>query len=139
MVSHLTRRMFCKRFQLATSKPLRGICGSVSVVLTQSATPNAQGQFPLTGSLSFSGGGCSSTTAVSGTVSGVGVTLASAPGPVVGQKYVSVIATIDPAASQVIINGTLSQGSLTDVVFEPSPCSTVASSSSTYYGTLTLQ
>jgi len=104
--------------------------GNVSMALTQASMANANGQFPLTGSLTFTGTGCTETLAVTGTISGVGLTVASATEPVAGQNYVSLTGATNAAASQIAASG---------ILFEPSPCSSSASSSSTYAGTLVLQ
>jgi hypothetical protein len=102
-------------------------------MLTQSATPNASGQFPLTGTLAITGTGCAETVSVNGTVSGVGITLASAPAPVVGQNYVSFAGSTNPTATQLTASA---------IVFEPIPCSTgpgAPTSTVTFTGTLTGQ
>jgi len=102
--------------------------GQVSLTLAQSSTPNTNGQFPVTGSLTFTGGGCTSSASVTGIVSGEGITLAAVPGP--GQSAVGFTGATNPTASQVVSGG---------IVFSPSPCSTSASSSTTFAGTLSRQ
>jgi hypothetical protein len=108
-----------------------GANGNFSMTITQSATSNASGQFPLTGTVTFSNGVCAESilSTMSGTVSGVGMTLATGSIPVTGQNYVSVVASTNPAATQL---------TATSIVFQPSPCSN-GSSSSTFTGTLTRQ
>ena len=103
---------------------------SVSVALTESTTPTSTGQISLTGTLTFTGAGCTSAIPVNGTLSGVQVTLASTPNPVTGLSAVTVTAAANPAASQ-ILAGT--------ILFTPSPCSTISTSSSTYTSVLTRQ
>ena len=101
--------------------------GSVSLALTQSTTPNASGQFPLSGTLTYSATGCNEPLPVTGTISGTAITLASATTPVSGQNYVSVTASTNQTATQLTASA---------MQFQPSPCSTSASSSATYTGTL---
>lgn len=98
--------------------------GTASLAVTQSASANSNGQFPVTGTLTFTGGGCTQTTALSGTVSGEALTLANSP---LGPGLVTVTATTNPAASQ--LAATLS--------IAPSPCSS-SLSGSVFAGTLTL-
>lgn len=106
--------------------------GTVTATLTQSATPNASGQFPLTGTVTFTSGACSVSTPVSGAVGGLGVTLATSvvPANPVSAESVSLSASTNLAASQLATTG---------ILFTPSPCSTSPSSSTTYNGTLTRQ
>ena len=96
-----------------------GSNGNFSMTLTQSGTPNASGQFPLTGSVTFSSGVCVESTLapMSGTVSGVGMTLAT--------QNIRVVASTNPAATQL---------SATSIVFPPGSCA-----NGTYTGTLTRQ
>jgi hypothetical protein len=102
---------------------------SVSLALIQSPTLNPGIQSPLTGSLTFTSTGCTSTIPVTGTLNGFWINLASAP--VSGSTpAVSIIAVPNPAASQ-LLAGT--------IVYTPSPCSAVNSSSTTYQGVLTRQ
>jgi hypothetical protein len=102
---------------------------NTSLALSQSAAPNSSGQYPLTGTLTFTGGSCSSTTSLTGTLDGVWITLASAANLPSGQSSVSITAASNPTASQ-LLAGT--------ILFAPNPCSTI-SSSATYSGTLLRQ
>ena len=104
--------------------------GTVSLTLAQSAAPNSSSQFPLAGTLTFTSGSCSNTTPVSGSISGLGLTLSSSSTPVPGQDNVTLAGATNPTASQL---------SATGIVFSPSLCSTPASSSTTFTGTLTRQ
>jgi len=113
---------------VATGVPVS--TGTVSAMLTQSATPNASGQFPLAGTITFTSGSCMTTTPVAGTISGLGLTLATSMTTPPPAQTVSVAAYTNPATSQV---------TATSILFTPSPCSTSASSSSTYTGTLARQ
>jgi hypothetical protein len=106
--------------------------GSVSLTLTQSSTPNVDGQFNLIGSLNFTGDGCSSTTSVAGIISGIGINLRSSAIPAIGQPPFSLTAYTNPAALQITASGN-------GMVFTPSPCSTNFSSSTTFTGSLTRQ
>ena len=113
--------------------------GTVTATLTQSATPNASGQFPLTGTITFTSGSCSVSTPVAGTVSGLGVTLATSvvPANPVSAEMVSLSAATTHTASQLTTAPT--QLGTTGFIFTPAPCSTSPSSSATYFGTLTRQ
>lgn len=97
--------------------------GNVSLNVTQSTTPNANGQFPLTGAITFTSGTCSVIESLSGTISGEGVALTTASG---ASTSVQVTATTIPTATQVAASS---------IVFTPSPCSTLIPSA-TYTGTL---
>ena len=102
---------------------------SVSLALTQPPTLNPGIQSPLTGSLTFTSTGCTSTIPVTGTLNGFWINLASAP--VTGSTpAVSIVAATNPDASQ-ITAGT--------IVYTPSPCSAVNSSSTTYQGVIARQ
>jgi hypothetical protein len=104
--------------------------GTVSLALTQSPTPNASGQFPLTGTLTFTGGGCTmAQVPLSGTVSGEGVAL-NWYSVAVGMGSVNLAASTNPTASQIAVSG---------LVFSPSPCAPSNSGSTTYQGVLTQQ
>ena len=104
--------------------------GTVSLALTQPSTPNASGQFPLTGTLTFTGGGCSmAQVPLSGTVSGEGVAL-NWYSVAVGMGSVNLAASTNPTASQIAVSG---------LVFSPSPCAPGNSGSTTYQGVLTQQ
>ena len=52
--------------------------GTAVLTVAQAATPNAAGQFPVTGTLQFTATGCSSTSDVTGTISGTVVKLTAA-------------------------------------------------------------
>jgi hypothetical protein len=109
---------------------------TVSLVLTQASIPNAYGLFPLTGTLTFNGGGCSSSYSISTTISGIGIPSANIPSmPSPSQAIqlpapVTIIGYTNPTASQITVSS---------LDFYPSPCSTVNSSSTTYQGVLTRQ
>jgi hypothetical protein len=102
---------------------------SLSLALTQSSTPNATGEYSLTATLTYTSGTCSATFPVVGTLTGFLAELATATGNPQADS-VSVVAATNPTASQ------LSSASF---LFFPSPCSTIASSSSAYTGILTRQ
>ncbi|MGD0797591.1 MAG: hypothetical protein ABR910_07690 [Acidobacteriaceae bacterium] len=99
--------------------------GTVSIVLTQSTTPNSAGQFPLAGTFTYTSGACSATTSLTGLLSGLWITLASATGPSSG----SLTAATNPAVSLIDAG---------QITFTPPPCST-ASGSVTSLGILTRQ
>ena len=103
--------------------------GAVSLALTQSSTPNADGSFPLTGTFSFIGGGCDSGFPLTGTVSGEGITLNwTEIAPYWGA--ITFTASTNPAATQI---------AATSVVFANSPCGNSTTGSTTYTGPLPLQ
>ena len=103
--------------------------GTVSLALTQSSTPNADGSFPLSGTFSFIGGGCESGLPLTGTVSGEGITL-NYPSPAPGWTAVNFTASTNPAATQI---------AATSVVFTDSPCGISNTGSTPYTGILTRQ
>ena len=108
--------------------------GVVTLVLTQSSTPNSSGQFPLTGTLTFNGGGCSASNSIGGFISGISFTnvivspLTSQAIPPPLPFYIT--AYTNPTATQITVSG---------LTLDPSPCSTVNSSYTAYTGTHTLQ
>lgn len=99
--------------------------GNVSLAVTQSTTPNSQGQFPLTGTLTFTATGCTQVTPVTGYIGGEDITLATTPGSPSGTADVAVTAWTIPTATTV---------TAASITFTPNPCSTT--SSATYTGTL---
>jgi hypothetical protein len=99
--------------------------GTASIVLTQSTTPNSGGQFPLSGTISFTSGACSTTTSLTGLLSGLWITLASPA----GQSAVTITAATNPAASQLVAG---------QITITPTPCTTT-SSPATYLGSLARQ
>jgi len=96
--------------------------GTATLTLTQSTTPNASAQFPLTGIFQFTSSTCSTSIPVAGTISGVGFTLASA------------------SSTPVTITGADASGGATltavTALFPSGLCNAFAA---TYTGTLTLQ
>jgi len=107
--------------------PGTGPSAMVSLAFTQSATPQADGQFPVTGTLNYTVGTCSGSVSLSGTISGVGLIL-STPGGLLASPQASFIGGVSPAATSI------SAGSFYS---DPAPCSTDPTSSATYSGTLT--
>ena len=108
-----------------------GMVANISLALTQSSTPNASGQFPVTGSITYINAPCTETIPVTGTVSGVGITLASASAPVAGQNYVAFTGSTNPAATQLTASS---------ILFEPFPCSIGAPNSTvSFTGTINRQ
>jgi hypothetical protein len=96
------------------------LSGTASLTLTQSSTPNSSGQFPLTSTFSFTGSSGFNTYAISGTISGEGITLYD-PTPGI-LPLVSLMASTNPAATQMTVS---------NLAF--------ASDTVLYTGTLTLQ
>jgi hypothetical protein len=75
-----------------------------SLTLTQASTPNADGSFPLTGTITFISSSDLSTTTLTGTVSGEGIALANVPyaNPVAGPA-ITLTASTNPAATQITV------------------------------------
>ncbi len=78
------------------------VAGSASLTLSQSATPGVDGRFPVTGMLTYTLGTCSGTVAMSGDVSGVGMTIAAVATPL-SRPSVSLLGLIDPTADQISV------------------------------------
>jgi hypothetical protein len=99
--------------------------GTATLTVSQSATAN-DAQFPLTGTLQFTSGTCTTSIPVNGAISGASFTLASA----------------STATSATITGGDTQAGAslpATAITFPNGPCNTGASSAATYTGNLTLQ
>jgi hypothetical protein len=97
--------------------------GTGSLTLTQSTTPNADGSFSLTGTVTFPSNSGLSTDTLSGTISGEGITLYDpTPGIV---PVVSLTASTNPAATQIAVSNLAFAVTASDIV--------------TFTGTLTLQ
>jgi hypothetical protein len=109
--------------------PGSGPSGTGSLRLTQLGTPAADGQFATSGTLDFTFGSCSGSVLLSGTVSGVGLTLSYTTAPPASLQTVAVIGTVTPSATN--INAV--------VEFAPAPCSSDPTSTADYTGTLTRQ
>lgn len=104
--------------------------GNVSLVLSQSTTPQSDGQYPVIGTLNFTGGGCTSSTSFSGTVSGSLLTLASAPTGAVLPSIDNLVALVNPVTGQL---------DLASLIFPTGPCGTSLLSFSQFTGNLTRQ
>lgn len=109
-------------------RPASGAPGSATVTLTQSADPDADGQFTASGTLSYQFGACSGSVPLNGKVSGVGISfwdiIFTSSG---GQEQVNLSGTTNLAATQ-IQAGYLS--------LTPAPCSADPNSSATFSGQL---
>ncbi len=110
--------------------PGTGPSATASLTIAQSANPQSDGQFPATGSFNYTIGSCSGNVSLSGTVSGVGVTLSGTSGTFQNPQIVTFIGTSNPAATAI------SAGLL---VFAPAPCSSDPTSEATYSGTMNRQ
>ena len=104
--------------------------GTASLTLTQSATPQSDGQFPVSGTLGFTGGGCTSSTPLTGTVSGTQLTLASAPTGQLGTSTDHLAALINLATAQLDV---------ASLIYGLGPCNTGLTSISQFTGNLTKQ
>lgn len=106
--------------------PASGAPGTATVTLTQSPTPGSDGQFTVTGSLSYKFGACSGSVPLNGTVSGIGMNfwdiIFTSGG---GQEQANLIGTTNLPATQIDI------GSLSLV---PAPCSADPASSADFNG-----
>jgi hypothetical protein len=99
--------------------------GPATLVLTQSSTPNSNGAFPLTGTLTFPASSNLGTYTLTGTVSGEGIALSFSSPAVIGPA-ISLTASTNPAASQITVTNLAFLGGGIDI-------------SATFTGTLTLQ
>jgi hypothetical protein len=111
----------------ATGSATPATPGDVTFILAQSGSPNSEGEFAATGTLSYAIPSCSGSADLSGMVSGSLVMLST---PVAtNQQVVTCIGIINSAASEMT----------TDLIFVPAPCSTGTASSATYSGSLARQ
>lgn len=106
-----------------------GSTATTALSLIQGTSANPDGQLPLTGSVQVTDGTCTSTTALSGTVSGLQVTAASAPAAPLGVTNANLAAVVALPSSSL----------QTSLSFLTGPCSTGLSSFMLYSGTLTKQ
>ena len=108
--------------------------GTASLAISQSSMPAADGQFPVTGTLTYTFGTCTGSTALTGTVSGASLTL----------QYEPPLVTLGSLSSTVALLGYLannsSQIALASLLFTSFPCSTsTPPGSAIYSGTLARQ
>jgi len=99
---------------LYTDYQTTNISGTVSLVLTQSTTPNSSGQFPLTGTVTFPSVSGAGTATLPGLVSGITLELSDEPCtlPPFGYAVCNVIgpgstlrAYTNPTATQITVTG----------------------------------
>ena len=98
---------------ITTSSQTTPITGTASLTLTQSATPNSSGQFPLTATVTFPGSTGMGATTLPGLVSGIGIWLNDEPCvQPFGYAVCNVIgpgstlrAYTNPTASQITVTG----------------------------------
>lgn len=110
--------------------PGTGPSAMASLTLTQSANPQSDGQFSVSGSLNYTIGSCTGSVSLSGNVSDVGVILSSTSVPPANLQIVSFVGTTDAAATTITL-GVLS--------FQPAPCSSDPTSTANYTGTMNRQ
>ncbi len=110
--------------------PKTGPSAAVSLAITESASPQSDGEFPISGPFNYTIGSCTGSAALTGTVSGVGVILSATSGTYANPQNLTFIGTSNPTAT------TITAGLL---VFAPAPCSSDPTSESTYTGTLSRQ
>ncbi len=104
--------------------------GTGTLLLTQNAIPQSDGEYPLTGTLQFNGGGCNNTVAVAGTASGVGITLATAPASQFVLSQDTMTGAVNPTATQILNSY---------VLYALGPCNAGVTSFSSYTGSFTRQ
>lgn len=83
-------------------QPSTVAAGTASLTVTQSSTPTADGHFPLSGTFAYSIGTCTGSVAMSGSVNGVLVSLASTSTTVPLSIPTTLLGGINFAATQVI-------------------------------------
>ena len=89
-----------------TDSSSAALSGTATLVLTQTATPNSSGQFPLSGTLTFPSGSGFGTVPVGGTVAGEGIALSdSSAAP--NSPTANVTATASPDGSQITVSNLL--------------------------------
>jgi hypothetical protein len=101
--------------------------GTVSLSLTQASSPNPDGQYAVTGSVTFAAPGCSETVNTTGTVSGEDLNLVSTPSAS-GTSDFSIAAAPNPTATQLTD---------TSITVNSGACYSAVPSYNTYVGTLT--
>jgi hypothetical protein len=80
------------------------ITTTASLPLTQSSTPNSSGAFPLTGIVTFTSTSDLSTTTLTGTVNGEGISIENAPtANPVASPTITLAASANPTATQITI------------------------------------
>lgn len=109
--------------------------GTGTLTVTQASTPNTDGSFSLTGSLTFAGASCTSTIGVTGTTLGPAVTLASAVNSISNPSLITFAGSNTPLSAQ-IATPQLQSGA---IVYYPPPCSPTLTTTATYSATLAKQ
>ena len=104
--------------------------GSASLVLSQSSTPSTDGQFAVTGMLSYTLGDCVGSAALSGGASGVGITMSEAAVAPLSEPAVAFLGLTDPAADKIQVES---------LDFASFSCTGSQPSTHVYGGTLTRQ
>jgi hypothetical protein len=94
-----------------------GLGGTATLILTQSATPNSSGQFPVSGTVMFPSASGFGTAPLGGTISGTGISLSDSS-TVPNSPSINLTASTNPGASQITISDvTYSSGSLPSTSF----------------------
>jgi len=104
--------------------------GIASLALTQATTPQADGQFPVTGTLSFATSACTSSTSFSWTVSGFQLTLTSQPSGPLG---------VSPNNLVAIVSAPTGQLDIASLIYGVGPCNTSLLALEDFTGNLTKQ
>ena len=111
---------------LAPASGTTGPSGAATLTLAQATAPSADGQYAVTGSIQFAAGACATSTAITGTASGVGIMVASAPSLA---STVSIFATQPSPGMALNLN--------TNLLLLSTACPTLTGAQ--YTGTLTKQ
>jgi hypothetical protein len=114
------------------------ISGTVSLALTQSTTPNSNGQFPLTGTITFPSGSGMSPVTLPGLISGIPIWLNNEPCVTEFSEYaVCTISSQTGSTLNAYTNPTATQIAITNL--HNSSVSGTTNTGITLTGTLTLQ
>jgi hypothetical protein len=108
-----------------------GSTGTATLEIAQATAPTTDGQFSVTGPLTFTFGSCTGKAALSGDASGVEIMLSSSGTPLTALPAIRLLGTAAIPASNAVIADSLE--------FFPSPCSADPLSSAVYSGTLARQ
>jgi hypothetical protein len=80
------------------------ISGTGSLTLTQSATPNSSGQFPLTGAVTYPSSSGLGTVQLEGAISGIGIQLVFSEAVPAWGPYISLAGYTNPTATQITVS-----------------------------------
>jgi hypothetical protein len=92
------------------------LSGAATLTVTQPATPNSSGQFPVSGTLAFPAGSGFGTVSLSGTIVGEGIAL-SDPSATPNSPSINFTASADPTVSQITVSPLTYSGSGTTATY----------------------